>query len=383
MTTDSFSRRQLGCIIAIAVVGGCIPSLQPLLLSSMLDAGKLSASQIGQAAMWEGLGMAVSALIAGAILKPLRLQRIILFAALIALLANIGTILFGALGIQLCRALNGMASGILLWLVVGLIIRVPSPARTFAVYVTAQSVCALLLSLLFSSLIIPRSGANGSYLVLAALNLLLLIPVLGIPRAYTLLASQQRMLRPSVVGVLGLMVLLLFLAGVMGFWVYVIPIGVELGLDQQSLSYGISLAIAVQILAGFAAAVFANRLNGSLVTTVSGLLCALLVFMAPQVDTVSRYFLIIMLFAFLWMFAPPFHMPFMLRLDSSGQSAMFLSGAQLLGVSLGPLIAAWSVKGGDFSAAALSSMGLFFTSGLLGLLVIGYTRTRLQGNAVI
>jgi len=380
MSVQTFTRMETACIICIAAVGGCIPALQPLLLGGLLSAGKLSASQLGQAAMLEGLGMAVSATLAGAFLRPERLRQIIAVTALVALSANVLTVWLGPIGVLLARAVNGLACGILLWLIVGLFARCEVPARLFAIYVTAQAALAFALSAVFAGYVLDTFGVAGSYLLLALINLMLLFPVLGIPGAYALLSDTASFLKPTVRGFAGLWVLFLFLAGIMGFWVYVIPIGVERGFDQKDVAYAVSFAIALQIAGGLAAAALASRIDALLTTALAGLVCAAIIWVLTMTESLGVFYVAIAAFSFCWMFTPPFHMPFMIHIDPSRQSAMFLSSAQLLGVSLGPMICAFFVSADRFARAASASMLLFVGSSVLALALIFFGRSGADGE---
>ena len=382
MSVHAFTRTETNCIICIAVVGGCIPALQPLLLGGLLSAGKLSASQLGQAAMLEGLGMAAAATLAGSFLKPVGLRRIMAVSALVALSANVATVLLGPLGLLLARAVNGAACGMLLWLIVGLFARSETPARLFAIYVTAQAALSFALSAIFAGYVLSRFGVSGSYLLLALINILLIFPVLGIPRTYALLSDTSRFLKPSAKGFAALWVLFLFLAGIMGFWVYVIPIGVERGFAQSDVSYAVSFAIALQIAGGFAAALLASRIDALLTTALAGLVCAAIIWVLTTTESLAVFFGAIGAFSFFWMFTPPFQMPFMIHIDPSRQSAMFLSSAQLLGVSLGPLICAFFVTANRFAGAATASMLLFVSSSILALTLVFLGRTKTPAPVV-
>ena len=92
---------------------------------------------------------------------------------------------------------------------------------------------------------------------------------MGIPKTYALLSDTSGFLKPTGRGFAGLWVLFLFLAGIMGFWVYVIPIGIERGFDQKDVTYAVSFAIALQIVGGVAAAILASRIDAFVITSYS------------------------------------------------------------------------------------------------------------------
>jgi hypothetical protein len=79
------------------------------------------------------------------------------------------------------------------------------------------------------------------------------------------------------------------------------------------------------------------------------------------------------LISFFWMFAPPSHLPFLLHLDPGGQSAAFISVAQLGGLSVGPLIASLAVANGSPSNAGWVAVILLLTAAGAGLIVTRLT----------
>jgi MFS transporter, DHA1 family, inner membrane transport protein len=80
------------------------------------------------------------------------------------------------------------------------------------------------------------------------------------------------------------------------------------------------------------------------------------------------------LISFFWMFAPPSHLPFLLRLDPGGQSAAFISVAQLGGLSVGPLIASLAVTGNGPAGAAWVAVALLLAGAAIGFAVTRFSR---------
>ena len=75
--------REIVATLCVAVGAGVVPALQPILLGAMMDAGRLTGEQLGQAATMEGVGMAVGTTFSSVFLRPRRL-RLIVALALIA-----------------------------------------------------------------------------------------------------------------------------------------------------------------------------------------------------------------------------------------------------------------------------------------------------------
>jgi DHA1 family inner membrane transport protein len=367
-----FSQKETGAVVSIGIVAGVIPALQPILLGGLNQAGQLTSAEIGRAGMVEGLGMLLGSFLATLLLAPRMLRPLSIAALVVMVVANALTASSSGNAVLLLRALNGAASGVILWVLVGMLTRASDGARLFAIYVTAQAILATALSWAMSLLVLPQFGIAGGYWLIAALSLLLLVPAtLFLPRSYVPLAAG-RILLPTALGLAGLISILCFLAGILALWVYFVPLAGELGHDSKTAGLIVSSAIAVQIIGGLCAIWAAGRWSGTSITIMSGLgaaaaIAVLLLFGAQFAMLVLTTCLI----SFFWMFAPPSHLPFLLGIDPGGRSAAFISVAQLGGLSVGPLIASLAVPAGGAAGAAWVALVL-----LLAGAAIGYAVTR-------
>lgn len=369
-----FSQAEISVVVSIGIIAGVIPALQPILLGGLLEAGQLTAEQIGRAGMVEGLGMLLGSFLATLFLPPRFLRPLSLLALAFMFVANGSTASASGNTVLLLRAMNGVASGVILWVLVGMLTRASDGARLFAIYVTAQAILATALSWAMSLLILPHFGIAGGYWLIAGLALLLLIPAaLFLPRSYVPLAAG-RIVLPTAPGLAGLVAILCFLAGILALWVYFVPLAAGLGYDSKTAGLIVSSAIAVQIVGGLCAIWAAGRWSGASITIMSALGCALAVcaLMFFGTNTVLLI-LAASLISFFWMFAPPSHLPFLLRLDPGGKSAAFISVAQIGGLSLGPLIASFAVTGSDPSGAAWVALLLLLMGAAIGFAVTRFS----------
>lgn len=364
-----FTFRESASVILIAVAAGSMPALQPLLLDGLLAEGRLTTAQIGQAATLEAIGMTLSATLAAAFLKPNRLRTIAAAIAIVALFGNLLTTASSGLGIVAVRGLNGLCSGLMLWLVVGLFARAEVPGRVFAIYATAQASSAFLLSALFTTTILPRFGATGSYVTLALFDILLLLASTQVPRAYRIIESARGGGMPSARGIVGLIGVALYLAGILSFWVYVAPVLASTGHAKALVGIAITAAIGVQILAGLSASLLATRLRAAptfLVGALASIGCIAVLLVTT--GTVPM-FAAMALFAFAWMFVPPFQMPFLIEIDPTLRTAMLISSAQLFGGAAGPLLSSAVASTIGLGAVGFVAMALFAGSALCVLAV--------------
>jgi MFS transporter, DHA1 family, inner membrane transport protein len=362
-----FAQIQVIAVVSIGIIAGVIPALQPILLGGLNAAGQLTPEQIGRAGMVEGLGMLLGSFLATLLLPPRALRPLSIVALVLMVAANGLTASASGNAVLMLRALNGVASGVILWVLVGVLTRASDGARMFAIYVTAQAILATALSWAMSLFILPTFGISGGYWLIATLALVLLVPAaMFLPRSYVPLVVGRIML-PTALGLAGLFAILCFLAGILALWVYFVPLAAGLGHDSNTAGLIVSSAIAVQIAGGLCAIWAAGRWSGASITIGSALGGALaisaLIFFGTHV---ALLVLAAGLISFFWMFAPPSHLPFLLRLDPGGRSAAFISVAQIGGLSVGPLIASFAVTSGDPWGAAWVALVLVLAGALIG-----------------
>jgi MFS transporter, DHA1 family, inner membrane transport protein len=352
MTAYKVSPINAVAIVAMGVAAGCVPALQPILLGALMDQGRLTTAQIGQAAMAEALGMAIAMTFAALMLQPSRLKPLALGAVIIAVLANGGTAMADGYAILLLRGVNGLCSGVLLWILVGYIARAAAPGRTFAIYVTTQAVIAFLFSVLLSNWILPAYGAAGGYALLTLVDAGLIAAVIAMPPSYAQAESGDTRGRPPLSGIIALVGVAFYLAAIMAFWVYVIPMGKQLGHNVGSLNGAVSAAIGVQIAGGLAAAFLATRMKPQTACLIGATVLALSIVTFLKFDSTLSLFIALGSFSFFWMFVPPFQMPLLITIDPTLRSAMLIGSAQLLGNATGPMLSSQAVSDSNTLPAA-------------------------------
>ena len=356
---------QAYAIIAATAVSGVLPQLQPLLLGTLVSEGRLTIGQIGPASTAETLGMAVAATLAGALLPPKRL-RFIATAALcgVAVLSVLTTTVSGT-PILLVRGLSGACGGLLVWLVFGMLARIDSPARISGIYGVGQGACGVTLMFSLSSFVLPRFGASGGYFAIAGVSLAMLAAVLFMPRSYAPLETKARIALPNLPGAMALIGAGVYGAAVVALWAYLLPIGLAKGYSRETVSLALTISIAFQMLAGFAAIRFAHLRPAT--TLFCCLLGSLLAVAAITAVASPLVFIAAMtVISFLYVLAVSYQVPFNISLDATRRGVMLLSGAQIFGVSCGPLLASIFVT--RSALPALWSSAALFAAALVCLL---------------
>jgi MFS transporter, DHA1 family, inner membrane transport protein len=365
VSRTDFSRSAVLATLAIGIISGIVPALQSSLLPQLVVEGRLTLSGLGQVAMAEAAGTLVAIMLATALLRPDRLRLIVIVAAVAGLLLDLATAKLLGMQIAMARFAHGLCAGVLLWVWIGMLTRVENPARLIALYITIQASLLLALSSFFATTLLAWGGAMAGFSALASLYGLMAILAFGVPERFAPLVEDGGSIMPDKAGWIGLTVVFLQLAAILALWVYIKPLGKQIGLSETATGMAVAIALGSQIFAGVAATAVAGRVRAPIalifiasisagVTAALGLASSALVFTAATT-----------VFTFLWMFAPPFQMPYLIEIDPSRRAAVHMATAQLMGIAAGPALASLAVSQGDVRGALAVSAGLYLASALL------------------
>ncbi len=352
---------QLGVILLVGVCGVMIAGLQPLLLGTLAQEGRITAAQLGHAATAELLLMGLASAYAGARWKTEHLRAIGFISALALAALNVATVWSNGETVTLIRALAGVPSGILIWITIAMIARSPTPERWAGIYLTLQTLAQFLLAAALTAWVVARTGANGGFVALAAICLVSALAALLLPNRFApLVADSVSGDRPSRRGFVALAATFLWMAFIVGVWVYAEPLSRQAGHAPTVVGVAVSLSLACQVLGGATATLLAGRVRWFPALMFCALLNVgcLLVFAALPGE--SLYLLTSAVFGFLWMFSLPFLVPMVIAADPTRRAAVLVPGAELAGGSLGPLFVSLVVTDVDvrgslgFGAIALA-----------------------------
>lgn len=350
---------QATAVMFVGVVAIMIAGLQPQLLGALAQEGRLDAAQLGHAATAELLAMGLAAGGAGAWLKPRRLGLIGLVAGLALALIDVATTRLTGEAITLARAAAGLPSGVLMWITLCLIARAPRPERWSGVYLTIQTLAQFVVATLLTAFVIGRAGANGGWLALAGLSALAGVVALAAPPSLAELAHGDDGPGglPPPRGLVALGACFLFLAFIVGVWVYAEPLSRQAGHAPAVVGAAVSISLACQVAGGAAATVLAGRLPWFWTLLACAVVDLGLLAVMGSLPSATVFLVASGLFGFVWLFLLPFLVPMVIEADPSRRAAVLLGGAQLLGGSLGPLMASLVVTAADARGAIVFGAG--------------------------
>lgn len=337
---ERFSTAEVVAVLTVGIVGVLIAGLQPQLLGALAADGRLSVGALGNLATVELLAMGIAAGAAGFVL-PIGKVRMVSMLAILALAAcDMLTARAGAQALFAARIGAGMAEGVLIWVTIGMIVRMANPARWSGIYLMAQTLAQLVIATAFGFAVLPQFGSSGGFIALGLVSLAAGLAIVWLPAAYTPLADAGAVGgRPSATGVLALLGVVLFLAFEVAVWVYVEPLAHERGVAAGAVATIAPLSLAMQVLGAGAASLLAGRLPAfpTLLAASAGSLLVLAVTGATSTPVV--FVVATAAFGFLWLFAMPFQVPLVIAADPSRRAAALVGGAQLVGSSAGPFLA--------------------------------------------
>lgn len=372
------SLTQQACIYAVGVMGIMFAGAGPLLLGGLEAAGRLSAAQLGQAGTAELLTMGLAAALAGPLLGHRRLRLIAVVCGLAMAALNLATTQVSGDLLTALRAVNGVPSGVLIWLTTGMIVRSPRPERGSGVYLTVQTLAQLIVVAGVTAFVLKPFGVDGGFVLMALLSLAAAAAGLAVPSEYAPLVEHDQGPGglPPARGWLALAANFGFLAFILGVWIYAEPLSRQAGHVPAVAGAAFSISLAAQVAGGAAATALAGRISwfNALFVSILLMIGTLVVFglrPAPPLFLAAAG-----VFGFLWLFASPFMTPLAIEADPSRRAAMLGPGSGLLGCSAGPFLASFVVSDHDVRGAVWLGVGIALATLTL---IVGLHLTRARG----
>jgi len=357
--------------------------LQPLILGALLDEHRISVAQLTQAATIEQLALGAVAGALGAFAPRRHLRLFGLIGCAVLALGNAGCLGAAGLDFVWCRGISGIGGGVLVWIATGIITFSRSPARLSAVFVGAQAASQCVLAGLLPVTLMPSLGGNGGLASLAVISLLAMILLVRLPsRLPNPVAQDVGAEKFGIAAYAGLFASFLFMAAIVGFWVFVEPIGTASGVSPSVAHFAVASNLATQFVGAVLAVVFARMLAPAASLVLAGC-CAvfLLALTLLSLDPHDVAFLgAVMLHGFIWTIGLTFFVPLLIRVDPTRRGAMLLSGAELLGGSAGPQITGWFATETRLTPVLVSAAFLTLAT-LMSILIAStaFSRNLLRG----
>lgn len=354
--------------IYISVVGPSVFIVQPGFVQGLVEYYNFSEQQAGYVAAAEMWGIAVTTVLLIFLTSRVNWRQIIYVSLALIVTGNLASLLFtDVLNFSIARIIVGIGAGSLISLGFTIIGLTNKPDRNFGYMIMWVLLYgAILLAVLPT--IFHLVGLKGLIIFFAIFSAIAFPLVKYIPRSAEdrLKLSEDSITARFLFRVLAVACIFIFFSGIGVIWTYLFLIGTYGGGTEQQVAN----ALMVSQFLGAAGALVAAKLGsrfGRINPIVMGLAGCLLpmAFLYGKMG-IAVYILAVGTFNFAYNMTHPYLYAVLSSIDRSGTIFRYAVAAQMLGLAVGPAIAASVVEPDSFSAVLLCSMGFF----LLALFLI-------------
>lgn len=361
---DINSRRTLWSVFLVGVIAPEVFIVQPGFVQGLVEYVGFDVQGAGYTASAEMFGLAATTILMTFIAHRVNWRTVILGSLIVMFLANVLCTLTTDLNTFVAlRFIAGLGAGSLVSLSFAIVGLTSNPDRNFGLLIMwVLTYGAIVLWAMPSAY--AFAGMGG------ALWFFAIFPLLAVPFIKHLPANGESVaqveedavnLTPAMKAMALFAMLAYFVAqGVV--WAYLFLIGLSGGLSVQEVANGLTLSQFAGIAGALLAAVMSNRFGRSLPLTVGilgGALC--LYFLVGRYEFLV-FALVVGIYNFAWNMTHPFLLAAMASFDRRGRVVVYAVAMQMVGLAIGPGLAASMISEGDYINVNWLGAGLFVTS---------------------
>ncbi len=344
---DSAQRRiDIAAAIGYGICGVAILSLQPLAFGPLVEAGRLSESNLGAIAGLETAGLALSSALLPGWISGKNIRAKLVLLAVVVLICNLLTPHVGySSGLYLTRLICGLAEGGVLAGAFVVLFHSGNPDRMNALFLAVSNIVIAVLAYTVPTVILPEFGTSGPFSVLAGLALVGLLAVFAIghkPEAMPMPASTWRSWPLATWLVLAGIVSQN--AGVVSGWVFLESTARAADLGVQPLALSASLGLLAQVGGASAVALVGYRLPAGKALVIGGTVLAFAILWLGHPSSALTFILPNVVMGACWLSMLPLSIKLVCEIERKHHALYLTAAAQLLGMSLGPLISSLFVS---------------------------------------
>ena len=357
----------LAAALLLGVIGPEVFIVQPGFVQGLVAHVGFSEQQAGYVASAEMWGLALTTLMMSWVASRVDWRKLLMVSTLVVVAGNLGSLAtVDPAGFAAWRFVAGLGCGVLVSLSFTMVGLTANPDRNFGYLIAA----------------VLTYGAFGLWLMPGAFDLIgmkglivffALFPLLALPLLRYLPRSGEEQVHAengavtlsiSLRAVAVITMLGYFLAqGVV--WAYLFLIGLSGGVDEQGVANGLTISQFLGIAGALLAAVLGSRWGrlGPLSVGILGGIVPLF-FLFEQFSAL-QYGIAVSAYNFAWNLTHPFLLAAMASFDRSGKLVVHAVGAQMLGLAIGPALAASVVQSDDYGSVLTLGIALFLVAWVL------------------
>jgi len=361
---DINSRRTLWSVFLVGVIAPEVFIVQPGFVQGLVEYVGFDVQGAGYTASAEMFGLAATTILMTFIAHRVNWRTVILGSLIVMFLANVLCTLTTDLNTFVAlRFIAGLGAGSLVSLSFAIVGLTSNPDRNFGLLIMwVLTYGAIVLWALPSAY--TFAGMGG------ALWFFAIFPLLAVPFIKHLPANGESVaqveedavnLTPAM-KTMALFAMLAYFVAQGVVWAYLFLIGLSGGLSVQEVANGLTLSQFAGIAGALLAAVMSNRFGRSLpliVGILGGALC--LYFLVGRYEFLV-FALAVGIYNFAWNMTHPFLLAAMASFDRRGRVVVYAVAMQMVGLAIGPGLAASMISEGDYINVNWLGAGLFVTS---------------------
>lgn len=357
------------CIISVmGTVGLSALMLLPLLVGAYVDYLGFAEDTAGWISGINLAGIALMTLIVSLKTTHWPLERVASYGFVAMIIFDLLSLFYTNLyTFSAFRFLSGMGGGAVQAAIAAAIARLAHSDRGFGIYIGFQF---LLPALAFFVLpgILPDIGFTGLIKILIALEavLLLFCATLANYRISGTADGGQKqiefrlMMQPA--ALLSIIALCIYGAANAGIYAYAERIALDTGLNGQETGNALSIANVLAVL-GALMVVWLQDKYGHIKPLTAGIACQVIAMLVLVYNpTVAGYWVGFIIWSVAWAFSWPYFLSMQADIDKSGTVVVGGQFSNLVGNSLGPVMAAFLVSDGTYTAVIWLTSALFILS---------------------
>jgi MFS family permease len=331
----------IAAAILYGISGVAILSLQPLAFGPLAAAGILTESQLGRVAGIETAGLALaSAILPGWLSRGGFRYKLAALAAIMMLCNLVTPHLLSFERLLLLRLLCGLAEGGILAGAFVVLFSKGAPDRMNALFLAVSNTVTGTISYLIPMKVLPAFGPAGSFILMAGLGAMALVAVLALSHRPvpmpTPVSGWRTWPRATWFVLLGIVAQN---AGVISAWVFLESTARANGYGAQPLALSASLSLFAQVAGATAIASYGYRLPAGRSLMLGGAVLAGAIFWLGHPGSSTQFVVANILMGLCWLALLPLSLKLICEIERKKQAVYLTAAAQMLGLSLGPLLA--------------------------------------------
>lgn len=335
--------------------------VQPGFVQGLVEYYGFNEQQAGYVAAAEMWGIAVTAILLIFLTSRVNWLQIIYFSLTLMILGNLASLLFtDVLNFSVARIAVGIGAGSLISLGFTIIGLTNKPDRNFGYMIMWVLIYGAILLAAMPS-IFHLVGLEGLIIFFAVFAGVAFPLVKYLPRSAK---ERTELLEDSITArfmyrLMAVASIFIFFSGIGVIWTYLFLIGVYGGGTEQQVANALMVSQFLGAIGAFVAAKLGSR-YGRINPIVAGLAGCLLpmAFLYGKMGIVI-YILAVGTFNFAYNMTHPYLYAVLSSIDRSGNIFRYAVAAQMLGLAVGPAIAASVVEAENFAGVLWCSMGFF------------------------